>query len=260
MGLVVGPGLPGRRILRERVEQVVQPLSGPLMPAVRRRRRNRRAGAPGRRRGPGWPDEAVAADRQHGAVGRLEGELGEPGRGEIGPDGGRGVGRPAVPGPDDLRPRRGRSRAAPRWWPRCRSGLMFPKTPHTSTRSAGTWSRTIGRGTRRPRRPGPVRDARRRGTVTGEGDEGGVELDEERGDVATARMGRDDVDHVAALAGAHAHDPDGPSAGAGHRVEDVAHHGLDEPESTRQGRRRVLVRRRASASSASPRRRERPSR
>ena len=55
--------------------------------------------------GVGLRVQAVAADRQHVAVGRLEGELREPGGGEVGPDGRRGVGRATVPGPDDLRPR-----------------------------------------------------------------------------------------------------------------------------------------------------------
>ena len=46
----------------------------------------------------------------HGALRRLEGDLGESGGRELGPDGRRGVGRAAVPGPDHVGPRAGRTR------------------------------------------------------------------------------------------------------------------------------------------------------
>ena len=180
---------------------------------------------------------------KHVAVGRLEGELREAGGGEVGPDGGRGVGRATVPGPDDLRPLRHKPGIA--WMVRVMSpGLMFPNTPQTSTRSAGT-SPSYHRhseaspSTIRTCSATPAAAARSRAKAT----RAGIELDEQRRHVAAPWMGRDDVDHVTALAGAHAHHPDGPGwvGGEGTQSRKSPHHGLDDPEPQRQRRRGVLV-------------------
>ena len=168
--------------------------------------------APGRAR---LPIETVAADRQHVAVGRLEGDLREPGGGEIGPDGGRGVGRAAVPGPDHLRPHPAEARQRLDG-ARDVARLMFPNTPQTSTRSAGT-SLSYHRhseaspSTIRTCSATPAAAARSRAKATraGSSSTSSAETSRPRGWVD------DDVDHVTALAGAQAHHPDGSWMGGG---------------------------------------------
>ena len=94
------------------------------------------------------------------------------------------------------------------------AALMFPNTPHTSTMSAGTssayqWACEASPSTIRIRSATPGGG----GTVPGEGDEGRIELDQQRRDLRTPWMGRHDVDDVPPLACAEAHDPDGLSDG-----------------------------------------------
>ena len=105
----------------------------------------------------------------------------------------------------------GRQNPGSAWMVRVMSAaLMFPNTPHTSTRSAGTSSRVPAAQRRITLDdPHPVGHPGGRGPVPGEGDQGRIELDQERRDVRRPWMGRHDVDHVSPLPGAQAHDPDG---------------------------------------------------
>ena len=84
--------------------------------------------------------ESVPTDRQDVPVGRLEGDLLEPGVGEVRP--GRRAWRPAGAGAGSRSPADpDRQNPGSAWMVRVRSlRLMFPKTPQTSTRSAGTAS------------------------------------------------------------------------------------------------------------------------
>ena len=59
--------------------------------------------------------EAVVTDGHDRALGRHEGQLGEAGSGEVGPDARRGVGWPPVPGPDDVAARTCTIQAMPGW-------------------------------------------------------------------------------------------------------------------------------------------------
>ena len=238
------------------------------MRAEHRRRRSRRASPRDRRPMASPRSEAVVADRQDVAVGGLEGQLREPGGGEVGPDGRGGVGRAPVPGPDDLAARRQNPRSA--WMVRVMSArLMFPNTPHTSTRSAGTCSPYQRTARRRPRRSDPVGHAGRRRPVTGEGDQPGssstssAETSARRGWVATTSItSRPCPAHRLTIR-------IGPGWSPGQPVEEVPDHRLHQPPAAATASSPGPRRTRASAPSAnrptrarsgwSPRRHDGPS-
>ena len=86
--------------------------------------------------------------------------------------------------------------------------------------------------------PHPARQPGGRGPITGERHQGGIELDQERRGVPRPWMGGQHVDHVPALPGAQAHDPDGTVRGG---AQHVGQHGLHEAQPHRERRRRIVV-------------------
>ena len=78
----------------------------------------------------------------------------------------------------------------------------------------------------------------RSGTSAGEMHQSGVQFDQARPHVGATPMDSDDVDHVAPLPGAHAHDPDGSGRVV---VQDLAHAHLHQPQPHGNGRIGILV-------------------
>ena len=86
---------------------------------------------------------------------------------------------------------------------------MFPKMPHTSDQVSGDGSGVPTAQRRVPLlHPHPIPQPRLGRPAPGERHQRRIELDEQRLHLARPWMGGQDVDHIAALAGAEADDPD----------------------------------------------------
>ena len=149
-------------------------------------------------------------------VGGLESQLGEPGGGEVGPDGRR------------VRSGGRRCRVHTTWPPGTQNpgiawmvrvmsaALMFPNIA-AHQHDVGRHGAGVRIGVGAGQRGVPLDDpdplghpgAGRGGTVPGEGRQGRIELHQQRRDLRTPRMGRHHVDDVTPLARTQAHDPDG---------------------------------------------------
>ena len=143
-------------------------------------------------------------------VGGLEGELREPGGGEVGPDGRRGVGRAAVPGPD--RPGRpARQKPGSAWMVRVMSAATDVPEDPADQHQVGRHVVRVPAGTarRRPRRSGPgsatpaaAARSRAKATRAGSSSTSSAETSGPRGWVATTSI------TSRPWPGAQAHDPD----------------------------------------------------
>ena len=120
------------------------------------------------------PRQAVMADGHDGPLGRLEGHLGEAGGGEVGPDGGRGVGGAAVPGPDDVAARRAERRQRLDGGRDVAAADVAEDPAHQHEVGRHVVGVPAARGRRRPRRSAPGRPTPAgAGPRPGEGDQAG---------------------------------------------------------------------------------------